>query len=292
MESLYMVAGADPELMLVNPQGDLVSAIGIVPGTKEHPHQVKHGTVQWDNVMGEFNVTPSGTSEEFEENIRGALQDLDRIVSPNRLTVRASANFPESQLEVEEAKIFGCDPDFNAWTLEMNTVDGTATLENFRSAGGHFHIGYKESTAEMLNDPFGKIEVVKMMDIFMGVPSVILDRDPTAPTRRTLYGGAGAHRPKDYGVEYRTLGNYWISSPKLVHLMYTLADLAVGLTLDGESETIINKVGEKRVIETINGSRHRKARNIIKDISKYLPPDILTQLNEKPQGNLYSNWDL
>ncbi len=62
MEGCYVV-GADPELMLVDSSGVLVSAIGIVPGTKEEPHPVSCGAVQHDNVNAEFNVEPSGTGE-------------------------------------------------------------------------------------------------------------------------------------------------------------------------------------------------------------------------------------
>jgi len=292
MEGCYL-AGADPELMLINPDGELVSAIDIgVPGTKKKPKKVARGAIQRDNVMAEFNVTPSGTSEEFEDNIRSVLKSLDRVVRPHRLVIQASAHFPKSALKNDEARIFGCDPDFNAWTLMMNSIDGTAAEDSFRSAGGHFHIGKKEDTAEMLDDPYGKIEVIKMLDIFMGIPSVIIDTDPTAPARRKLYGGAGAHRPKSYGVEYRALGNFWVSSPKLVHLMYELADVAVRLTLEGESENIVKLADQDRVVDAINNSNIRKARNVIKAVEKYFPEHLMNQLDEKINGNLYGNWSI
>jgi len=292
MEGCY-IAGADPELMVVSPSGSLVSAIDIgIPGTKKRPKRVSRGAIQRDNVMAEFNVAPSRTSEEFEENIRSVLRSLNRVVRPYRLAVRASACFPEEALASNEARIFGCDPDFNAWTLTMNSIDGFAAEGSFRSAGGHFHVGGKESTSKVLDDPYGKVEIVKMMDIFMGVPSVIIDPDPTAPARRSLYGGAGAHRPKEYGVEYRALGNFWVASPSLVRLMYELADLVVRLTQEGESEDIVNLAKPSRVIDAINNSNMRKAHNVVQSVKKYLPKHILTQLEEKPEGDLYSNWGI
>ncbi len=62
------------------------------------------------------------------------------------------------------------------------------------------HVGCQTA----INKP---LEVIKAMDIFLGVPSIFLDGDKE---RRKLYGGAGAHRVKPYGVEYRTLSNFWL----------------------------------------------------------------------------------
>lgn len=281
MEACF-VAGADPELMVVDSNGNLTSAIPLIAGTKEKPLKVSCGAVQRDNVLAEFNVNPSGTGEEFEHNTREVLRELSHLVSPNRLVARAGADFPEAALDHEEARVFGCDPDFNSWTMMMNSIDGTAALENFRSAGGHFHIGKKAQTSEMLDDPYGKIEVVKMLDIFQGIPSVVLDDDPTAPRRRSLYGGAGSHRPKDYGVEYRALGNFWVRSPDLVHLMYELADRAVSLTLEGESTKIIEKIGAERVQRTINESDRRKARRILDStLRPYLDENLFARILER-----------
>jgi hypothetical protein len=252
--------------MLIDSDGSLVSAIGIVPGTKEKPHAVSCGAVQHDNVMAEFNVAPSGTSDEFEHNMREVLRELSEIVAPHCLVAQASANFPKSALDNDKARVFGCDPDYNSWTMGINIMDETAALAEFRSAGGHFHIGKREATAEMLDDPYGKIEVVKMLDVFQGIVGVALDDDRTAPKRRALYGGAGAHRPKDYGVEYRALGNFWVRSPGLVHLMYELANRAVILTLDGHSRDIVKSIGEDEIQRVINESDKRAAKKIVKNI--------------------------
>jgi hypothetical protein len=264
MEGCF-VAGADPELMLLTPEGKLTSAIPVVPGTKEKPHKVTCGAVQHDNVMAEFNVNPSGTDDEFVHNMREVLRELSDMIAPLTLVARASANFPKAELDDDVAKVFGCDPDFDSWTLQMNDIDGTAGLETFRSAGGHFHIGEKDATKEMLQDPYGKVEVVKMLDIFQGIVSVAIDDDKTAPKRRALYGRAGAHRPKDYGVEYRALGNFWVRSPDLVTMMYELADRAVALTLDGKSTEIIESIGEAEIQRVINESDKKSAKKIVKD---------------------------
>lgn len=290
-----LVAGADPELMLTNPAGALISAIPLISGNKKKPLPIKCGAIQHDNVMAEFNIDPADSSEEFEHNIRTVLCGLNKHVSPNKLLVQASAEYPTETLDHNEARVFGCDPDFDSWTLMMNQFDSTKALANFRSAGGHFHVGYKKETKEMLKDPYGKVEVVKMLDIFQGIPSIILDTDPTSPKRRSLYGKAGSHRPKKYGVEYRALGNFWISSPSLVHLMYELADTALQLILGGDSQKIIEEVGEKRIQKTINHSNKNETKLIVNRIlKKYLSTPLFNKINELTgvKVDLYTTWQL
>lgn len=293
MESCF-VAGADPELMIRSPKGELVSAIGLVPGTKKRPKKVKNGAVQRDNVMAEFNITPANSSEEFQSNIRDVLKALSKIVHPNKLVVQASAEFPESALESVEAKVFGCDPDFDSWALAMNRIDGTAAMSSFRSAGGHLHIGKRKGIEDMLDDPYGKVEVVKMLDIFVGVPSIFMDLDKTAPARRALYGKAGAHRPKPYGVEYRALGNFWVRTPALTEIVYALADVAVRLTADGKSREIIEHVGGPEMIqETINQSKKTQSKKIFKGLSKYIGKDLLAQISALDgKADLYKSWGM
>jgi hypothetical protein len=293
MEGCF-VAGADPELMLVSPKGELTSAIPLIDGTKQNPQAVAGGAVQRDNVMAEFNVNPSGSLAEFNDNIRQVLTELARMVSPNRLTVQASGHYPRVELDHDEARVFGCDPDFNSWTMRMNLFDNTKAMDSLRSAGGHWHVGYKDETKEMLEDPYGKAEVIKMLDIFQGVPSILMDRDETAPLRRSLYGKAGAHRPKPYGVEYRALGNFWVTSPSLVDLMYRLSDVAVRLCSEGESETITKAANPKRVIKAINDSDVGLAKEIVEQVlAKYLEKDLFTSiLTEVPTLDLYKTWQL
>ncbi len=291
MEGCF-VAGADPELMLVSPAGELTSAIPLISGTKKEPLAVAGGAVQRDNVMAEFNVTPSNTLEEFTGNMRLVLGELAKMVAPNRLTVRASGHYPTTELDHDEARVFGCDPDFNSWTMRMNLFDNTKAMDSLRSAGGHWHVGYKDETKEMLTDDYGKAEVIKMLDIFQGVPSILLDPDETAPLRRSLYGRAGAHRPKPYGVEYRALGNFWVQSPELVGLMYQLSDVAIRLCVEGESETIIKEADPRNVIRAINTSDKQMSRSVLDKVKKYLPTELFNRITQPIQANLYEAWQI
>jgi hypothetical protein len=83
-----------------------------------------------------------------------------------------------------------------------------------------------------LLNAYGKITTVKALDIFCGIVSVFLDKDPTSPARRDLYGKAGSHRPKNYGVEYRAMSPWWLASPRHSELVYELAAAAMVLVKD------------------------------------------------------------
>ena len=54
--------------------------------------------------------------------------------------------------------------------------------------------------------------MAQLMDWHVGVWSTEIDLDKT---RRLLYGKAGACRYKTYGVEYRTLSNFWVLDTNL-----------------------------------------------------------------------------
>jgi hypothetical protein len=123
----------------------------------------------------------------------------------------------------DEAKILGCDPDYNAYTGELNpTPDGTRT---FRTAAGHVHVGWG---ADIPTDNPEHLEIcrnfVKQLDTTVGMLMCIIDRDPQ---RRELYGKAGAFRPKSYGVEYRTPSNIWLKNVQFRRAIFELMNVAI-----------------------------------------------------------------
>lgn len=293
-----IVVGCDPELMLEDAKtGELKSAIGICPGTKHVPHKVTNGALLCDNVNLEFNTKPAKTAADFKKVIKSVLKQAVKIVgADNKLVVRASANFPEKELEHPDAKAFGCDPDFDAYTVAQNTPPRDAGDNNFRSAGGHVHIGYTKDTEELLTNMDGKIRVIKAMDLVVGIASVLLDKDPTSTARRKLYGKAGCHRMKDYGVEYRAVGNYWVMSPQYVDIIFALTNLAVDFCMTGTDEKIFGQIGEDVVRETVTNNDVEMATRIYGD---FIAPNIEASLKEKIDAlvkvsptDFYKEWGL
>ena len=193
--------GSDPETFLIDQTGKFISSVGLIGGSKDEPMSIGEGcTVQEDNVTVEFNTPPTNNEDSFVKSINYNLEWITKRANELGLTVMhtPSAVFDDEQLDSEGAKTFGCDPDFNAWNFSNPNPRPLAKNANLRSAGGHIHIEAPELDKE---------ELIKAMDLFVGVPMLEFDKDAN---RRKLYGKAGAYRPKTYGVEYRTASNAWL----------------------------------------------------------------------------------
>jgi len=176
--------GADPELFLQNSQGQFKSVIGLLGADKWNPRklsEVGHAVLE-DNVAVEFNIPPCTTFEDFKKEIQATMRMVKAILPAELHYNQGSAvSFPESELNCEAAWKFGCEPDFNAWTIEENPKPH-AKDKNLRSCGGHIHVGSDLAVADPVN-------TIRAMDLYLGVPSVVLDK---GMLRRMLYGKAQA----------------------------------------------------------------------------------------------------
>ena len=251
--------GSDPEVFLRNPITGLhVSSIGLIGGSKSKPRTLERSgfALQEDNVAVEFNIPPAETLQAFVESIEWSVKRIEKEVEPLGLKVDISAavNFPEDQLAHPSARLAGCDPDYNAWTRTINPrphVSGGS----LRTGAGHVHIGVGKPTPK-----FTRETLVKACDLFLGVPSVILDMDTM---RKALYGKAGAFRPTSYGLEYRVLSNFWLREKQLIEWVYTQTHRAVQAANEW-SEKTFNDL-EDTITRAINNSDHQLAANMIRD---------------------------
>lgn len=253
--------GADPELFLINTEtGKVVSSIGIIPGEKGNPYRSKDMPkgfgLEIDNILAEFNIPPVTNKRNFinainymKDYIRTFIKEKDKNLD---IQCIASKMVDEDQLQSPEAKLFGCSVDYNAYTKRPNPKPkGEAT--NLRSAGFHIHIGYDNCNSQT------SIDLVKYLDMYLGVPSVLKDPDCK---RRSLYGKAGCFRLTSYGVEYRVLSSYFLSDNDILSWVWD----RVGASIDAYNNC--TPIADHTFVEdAINNSNKDLATKLIKNFN-------------------------
>lgn len=245
--------GADPELFLEK-DGRIVSAEGIIGGTKEEPRAIsKEGhAVQEDNVMVEFNIPPCRERTDFIFHINFVKDYLETLakIKGFSLNFSASGDLSEEELSTEQAMQFGCDPDWNVYTrLENYPPEPEGTM---RCCGGHIHVGWDKP------DEATTIKLAHAMDMLLGLGSINLDTDTR---RRQMYGKAGSFRFKPYGMEYRTLSNFWIQSDELMTWAFDTTQEAIELVLSGEIDELIDKYSE--LVKTAINTNDKKLAQVL-----------------------------
>lgn len=241
-----MRLGSDPEVFLQDNTGSPVSAIGYINADKWHPMQIpdmpEGYTLQEDNVSLEYGIPPAASADEFVSHIQSVMTKSLEYVQGLSFSKLSCIVFPEEQMQHPLAHIFGCEPDFDAWTRDVNKKP-EPPHPFMRSAGGHVHVETKRSP----------LEVVRNMDLFLGVPSVLMDN---GEMRKKLYGKAGAFRAKSYGVEYRTLSNFWIFDEKLIRWVWRNTERAVNSDEDVLAE-------QERILDAINNNNKQVAQQLV-----------------------------
>ena len=225
--------GADPEVFIKNKDG-FVSAFGMVPGDKMQPSKVEKGAVQVDGMALEFNIDPAEDEAQFEDNITSVMAQLKDMIPEHDFDENCTVSFTKEFLLGQHplAVLLGCEPDFNAYTMDENRKPSHRSL--IRTAGGHVHVG-----GFFTDNPFNSTHfsdsarLTRLLDETLGLPSLLWDKDAQ---RRTLYGAPGAFRPKNYGMEYRTLSNAWVFSPKLRSFVFKGVERALERMFDSSYE--------------------------------------------------------
>jgi len=270
MTKSKITLGTDPEVFLFSEETNhFFPSQGITKGTKEEPYTIpslgEGFSTQVDNVMTEFNIPASSSPEEFSQNIQKVLDWIQNNL-PKELVVKIqpSAEFTEDMLNSDVAQLLGCSADFDAYSGENVSVTSLAhTLERY--AGGHIHIGYPSPNVDK-NE-----KIVKWMDIYTGLPSVFLDEDDK---RKKYYGTPGRYREKSFGVEYRTLSNWWIKTPKLREWIFKQAEKAYYAV---ENNIIIGESFERSVQDAIS-TNNRESAMILMTHFDVIKPEELAEL--------------
>ena len=101
-----ILVGCDPELFLEDTAGMVVSAVGLIGGTKREPRKIREDgcAVQEDNVAVEFCIPPCNEVNAFIETINFNLEYIAGYVKERGLSLRitASEDFPAEQLQSQQ----------------------------------------------------------------------------------------------------------------------------------------------------------------------------------------------
>lgn len=207
--------GCDPEVFLRNKKSKAYqSAHGIFPGTKSAPFKIERGAVQVDGMALEFNIDPVDNEKDFIQNLDIVLAQLNDMVRTNapecEIAFEPYAAFDpiDFMLVPFEAKLLGCEPDFDEYGTEKTPPDGVQD-QPFRTAAGHYHIGFTKNQEPREKAHFDKcIAIAKAFKTVDGfVPVTDNEKKRTA-----LYGKPTSFRPKSYGVELRSPSNRWVET--------------------------------------------------------------------------------
>lgn len=275
--------GTDPEVIILGAGGLPVSAEALIGAGKDVPLALNEEvSVHEDNILVEFNIAPAKTAMDFvKKNIMALYLINEQFLKPKGLKISRDcfAEFDAKYLQTEQAMAVGCSPEFDALTGDI--IDPPVFMDGFagRSAGGHVHIGYEnENYADSMM-------LVKMLDLHLGVPSLLLDPDTR---RRQIYGKPSSYRRTEgLKVEYRTLSNFWLFEKTLMEWVYEVVAKVVD---EVKSGTIIDDDLYITVRQTIENNDVETAQKLISQNSLLMPYgeklDVLNLIEQKDNAFL------
>lgn len=234
--------GMDPEFFVSTFTGEVVPICDKVGGDKGNPIPFNSvpglgdyiGSFLEDGVALEVNIQPVSTASAFNSYTMHLKEAIDHLLSSKRLLPVwgfSTYKFSNAQLNNPKAQTLGCDPDICAygsvnqdgeWSPSARPKMRVEDLGNFRHVGGHIHFGYD-------TDLIPRHVMVQLIDALVYLPVLKYDKQTE---RRKIYGLAGLYREKDYGVEYRSMSNFWFHNQnRIAHnsIDYIIAINAINL---------------------------------------------------------------
>jgi len=255
-----LTLGADPEMFVF-------SGVKLIPAYEFLSPKETGATQFWDGFQAEWKYDHRGTHCQnnlvmyTRENLM-ALDAKAKVYNPNaRLTLANVVRVPQVTLNTArpEHVELGCQSSYNVYRMKGKPEYDPRKLQ-YRFAGGHMHFGTWTNARPCYE------KIVKTLDSILGVWAVGVARDMDNPVRRQYYGLAGEFRkPKyegGYGVEYRTLSNFWLASPAIMQLTWDIGRMCVRLGASRYGKLWAGN--EQETIETINNCDVPQAEKILK----------------------------
>ena len=301
--SYNVTLGCDPEFFFSN-GGEIVGSEKILPeaGLKYDPnkdgcgydgaHTTPPGSESKfivDGVQAELNPRPNtcraNLGNEIGACFRKLWKDLKDKGKDFNVDFRPLVDITKAELDSlsEKSKVFGCAPSTNIYQkAEEAKIKVNPKKYLKRSAGGHIHMGWHAGywgggadTPKMKNTMANAEVLVPILDLIVANTCVLVDRDPGNVERRKNYGRVGEYRPKDYGIEYRTLSNFWLRSYQLMSFVTGLCRMSCHLAEQSTNsnnyvEALMNAIPREDVIKAVQDNDFDLAYDNFKKIEPIL----------------------
>jgi len=274
-----MSCGADPEFFLKNEKNEIVSAKEVLKDKENLFGEGGKDAIKsnWanlipDGILAEINIDDTKCRANLGNGFSEAFNGIKNILEEKKLKICFDGvvliKKPIFDKMNSESKEFGCVPSYNVYTKGISNIPVNSETYRYRSAGGHLHLGLNIS--DFKNWELYKDQIVMMLDYIVGNTFVLLDQNKKQKKRREVYGRAGEYRLKPYGIEYRTLSNYWLRDYKLMSLAFNLANLAVSLVENGVDRRLFEEVSVEHVKTAINNNNVELAKKNMIAIFKHI----------------------
>lgn len=258
----------DVEMFFTSEKGNVVGSERVLP---MGGLSTGDGKFAIDGVQYEIQPKPEPCRANLINNISSCFKSLQENVlktSPDKYKVSFDSVMDVSPEELEvlcpESRVFGCAPSLNHYRKSESKIRVNPSIYLKRSAGGHIHL----SSSSVFNcewDSYGysidetlkkRTDVlVPVLDIVVANTCVLIDRDESNKERRKVYGKPGEFRVKPYGLEYRSLSNFWLRSCQLTSFVLGLARLAVQIAAskpkNDYADLLIKSVPQRNIIKAI-----------------------------------------
>ncbi len=284
MRNTQFTIGSDVEHFLVDADGQTISVEGKLGGSKKEPLDIGQGcNRQEDCVLAEFGIPPVmyGEKDKFVGYLDYCKQVGNEILSEQGLKLLSCSSrlFDPKELQSEQAMTFGCEPSFNVYTKSISVIPDPEDVGTLRSAGFHIHIGFPKDFCKTEFEYIQATEkIIKLMDLNLGVPSIIMDMDEE---RRKIYGKPGDFRYRTLGddifvLEYRSLGGGLLGCKESMEYVFNQTCKVIDDFLAGVE--VPNKM-EKEIRSCILDNNFEQAKNILKVMGVQYPKVRLFEEN-------------
>lgn len=306
---MTVTLGCDPEFTIFGPDGTPVPAHTVGFRSSENPHNLYSSYSGYNRAFRDgFNVEVNANAGSC---IAGMLTSvgyvINNVIKPKltpgyalKPTAAFKVNLDGLMDAPDDVRMFGCSPSIDAYTSGNKYVQLDASTHEYRYAGGHLHFGMSKRyhPNSPIVDRTKNDTVVKLFDIYIGLPLSVIFNDPGQWLRRRYYGQAGEYRQQEYntdsgygdpaGIEYRTPPAELFNNCVLPGMFLTVGrwvirefDKLLPLPDDATMSAVANAINTGEDAEKLLFALNRQVPNVYH-------PGLITKLRDDPYMHTFN----